>query len=313
MRSCEAKNEHLTPIASIKNLWHNSFLDSIRLEASTGSLVTNSSAEDAKNLLHLATESTTFNSTLQESSRLVLSSVRQGRNLQRDAHLLRIKTNEGFLESVVMRQGNRLESKRVGQFSLAILGPTKSQLDDLRKKWKSELPDILKPKSNLTSSLQLAGNLDSSIANLSSLVVEVSVNGKTALLTGDARSDHIITAMDEVGWLKKGTWPVDLLKVPHHGSEQNVTQEFFAKVPARHYVISGNGKHGNPEPEMFEMIFAARTGQDFDLHLTYGPEELRAHNEFDWSSFKQVMNRHNGWSRLRYPDLGELSVTVKLA
>ena len=56
------------------------------------------------------------------------------------------------------------------------------------------------------------------------------------------RSDHIMAAMAEVGWAKKGTWLVDLLKVPHHGSNRNVTHEFFAKVPARHYVVSGNGK-----------------------------------------------------------------------
>jgi beta-lactamase superfamily II metal-dependent hydrolase len=39
---------------------------------------------------------------------------------------------------------------------------------------------------------------------------------------------------------------VDLLKVQHHGSNHSTTQDFFERVTADHYVISGNGKHGIP-------------------------------------------------------------------
>ena len=61
------------------------------------------------------------------------------------------------------------------------------------------------------------------------------------------------------------------------------------------------------------MIFAARCGDVFDLHLTHGPDELRAHHEFDWRGSTQVMDRYDGWSRLRYPSPGQLSISVKLA
>ena len=39
---------------------------------------------------------------------------------------------------------------------------------------------------------------------------------------------------------------VDLLKVPHHGSANNLDEDFFERITADHYVFSGNGEHGNP-------------------------------------------------------------------
>ena len=46
-----------------------------------------------------------------------------------------------------------------------------------------------------------------------------------------------------------GTMHVDLLKVPHHGSANNLDDDFFERITADHYVFSGDGEHGNPERE----------------------------------------------------------------
>ncbi len=63
---------------------------------------------------------------------------------------------------------------------------------------------------------------------------------------------------------------MDILKLPHHGSIRNVEADFFEKVTADHYVISANGRHGNPESETLELIAASRDDDDFTIHLTYG-------------------------------------------
>ena len=309
----EAKLQHRPSVAYIRDLWHNSFIDEILAEELKPGKTLGIDIEAGVELAELADPSAALGRAVQEGTRMVLASVRQGRRLRRDANLLRVNTNRGFAEGVVLREGNALQRKRIGKFSLAVLGPSKAQLDDLRKKWDRDVKKIIESKSISAELLKLAANLDRSVANLASLVVEVSFDGRTALLTGDARSDHVLAAMAEVGWTGNGTWPVDLLKVPHHGSDRNVTREFFATVPARHYVISGDGKNGNPEPGTFEMIFGARGNELFDLHLTYGPDELREHSEFDWRGFKKVMNLYDGWSRLRYPGPTEVSITAKLA
>ena len=51
-----------------------------------------------------------------------------------------------------------------------------------------------------------------------------------------------------------------MLKVQHHGSENNVDENFCRKVSADHYVFCGNGSHGNPELPVIETIFNSRLG-----------------------------------------------------
>ncbi len=81
------------------------------------------------------------------------------------------------------------------------------------------------------------------------------------LLTGDARGDKIIENLEEHGLMDdEGKIHVDLLKMPHHGSDRNVEDDFFKRVTADHYVVSGDGRHHNPELETYRMLFKARQG-----------------------------------------------------
>ncbi|MBO6521808.1 MAG: MBL fold metallo-hydrolase [Rhodospirillales bacterium] len=309
----DARLERRAPIADIRNLWHNSFSDGLIPPPSAAAVATSGTADDAMELASLDPGGGAVGAALQESTRFVLASVRQGRSLRRNAGILRLRTNAGFADDLVMRDGNAAVRKRVGRFTLNVLAPVKRELTELRKKWKRDLKKILDPDTPRVASLELAANLDKSVANLSSLVIEVKASGKSALLTGDARSDHIMVAMSDVGWPDDGKWPVDLLKVPHHGSNRNATEEFFARVPARHYVISGDGKHGNPDAETMDMIFRARGNDAYTIHLTYSPDEMREDDEFEWRDFKRVVDRHDGWQRLRHPSANSSSLKIKLA
>jgi len=97
----------------------------------------------------------------------------------------------------------------------------------------------------------------------------------TLLLTGDARSDEIVAGLEAEGLLD-GAEPVtvDVLKLPHHGSSRNVDPTFFTRVRARNYVISANGRDGNPENETLAMLCDSRLGDDdpWTLWLTHGGE-----------------------------------------
>jgi len=67
---------------------------------------------------------------------------------------------------------------------------------------------------------------------------------------------------------------VDILKVPHHGSSNNLETGFFERIIADRYVFSGNGEHGNPERESLEMLVEARGSDPFEAHLTYPIDEI---------------------------------------
>ena len=91
------------------------------------------------------------------------------------------------------------------------------------------------------------------------------------LLTGDARGDQILAGLELTGLLKPHqSMHVDVLKMPHHGSDRNMDRAFLERVTADHYVFSGNGQHGNPERATLEMLLAAR-GQTtrYVIHFTY--------------------------------------------
>ena len=42
------------------------------------------------------------------------------------------------------------------------------------------------------------------------------------LLTGDARGDDVLAGLREAGLLRRSPLHVDVLKLPHHGSDRNV-------------------------------------------------------------------------------------------
>ena len=67
--------------------------------------------------------------------------------------------------------------------------------------------------------VRVMANADKSIPNLSSICVIAAADGKTVLLTGDARSDHILDGLQAKNVLDgAGRAHFDVIKLPHHGS-----------------------------------------------------------------------------------------------
>ena len=127
-----------------------------------------------------------------------------------------------------------------------ILGPTQKNIEKLRKIWDSWVRTHtqvgITPKDY--EALQV---LDASITNLSSIMFMVESEGKKLLFTGDGLGRDVLEVLSEKKMLNsEGRLHVDILKVPHHGSERNVSEQFFDTVTADVYVISANGRDDNP-------------------------------------------------------------------
>jgi len=139
------------------------------------------------------------------------------------------------------------------------------------------------------------------VPNLSSIVVLVDVgegeDKKRMLLTGDARGDKILEGLALVGALDENDeLEVDILKVPHHGSDNNMTTEFFERVKAKHYVFSGDGEHGNPERATLQMLLDSRgLDDDYTIHLTYEIDDIDEKRKADWKK-KPAAKQGGGWS-----------------
>ena len=242
----------------ILTLWHNSFDDII---AKAGAAAT---AEILKHAGDAAKQN--------GSGAAIVASVGQGRALRKGADALAVNMNSGFedlIQFVKPPAGKAAKRLKIsGDLFFTVLGPRKDELDALEKKWAKELPAIIEKEKKKDKTAAIAEFVDTSVHNLSSVVVLAEFNGKTILLTGDARGDFIIDSLKEAGLLKGGKLEVDILKVPHHGSRRNIAIEFFETVHAKHYVFSANGKFGNPDPPTFDDLFKTRPKGTYELWLT---------------------------------------------
>ena len=211
-------------------------------------------------------------------SQAVTAGVRSGIALHQDAITLGVKRNASFDGGLVRRGDPPGPVEVVPGLTFTVLAPGDEELDKLRRTW-------MKWEATHThADATAAANLDQSIFNLSSIVVLARSGDRTVLLTGDARSDHILEGLTAAGLLTDDGPPLamDVVKLPHHGSIRNFDERFFARVRARHYVISANGRDGNPEDDTLRLLCDSRLhdSEPWTLWLTYGGELADGKQDF---------------------------------
>ncbi|HEX5890564.1 MAG TPA: hypothetical protein VFY61_17765 [Pyrinomonadaceae bacterium] len=211
----------------------------------------------------------------------VLASVGQGFRLRDDIRGLKLRINPDFAGGLVIAKKKAKAIDMGKGLKFTVVGPLHAEVVALQK----DHDKFLKKKEKGTASL-LAAFTDSSVANLSSIVVLAEVGKKRMLLTGDARGDKVLEGLEMLDLLKPGgksTTHVDVFKVPHHGSDRNADPILFRRVTADHYVFSGDGEHGNPERETLQMLLDERgEDDDFTIHLTYPIDEIDVGRKADW-------------------------------
>jgi hypothetical protein len=253
----ESQADGAEPFCRIRTLWHNAFAQlQSGAPASVGAAV--SASQQGRPIAGL-----------DSFTAAVIASVPQGNQLRDYATQLAIPINQGANGPLVMGPDHgRLTLSVAAGLTLTVLAPHQAQVDRLEREWhKAAATHPTSPAA------QTADYLNNTVPNMSSIVVlaeAASAGGPTRrmLLTGDARGDVILDALEAAGLMSQGRCHFDLLKVQHHGSSHSTTQDFFERVTADRYVISGNGKSGNPHPDALHWLSAARHGQAFEASLT---------------------------------------------
>lgn len=231
--------------AVIKRFWHNSFKDITGTEPAAMGTITASS--DAGVFPEVAGSD--------GRGSHVLASIGQGSRLAANLVTLGLDRNRPFNDTLIL-QGKATE---IEGMSFRILGPDVARLTALQTKWNPDLDPA-----------EIAAFADRSISNLASMVILAEFGGKSILLTGDARGDDIMEWLGDAGLLEEGGPPfhVDILKMPHHGSDRNVAPEFFERVTAETYLYCANGHHNNPDAPTFAMMREARAGATYSVVLS---------------------------------------------
>ena len=266
----------------VRGLWHNSFDEIIGNDEVTVSAAGFGAASFAP-LTEAADDQEGFD------AGLILQSVAQGhelRDLAQSAEL-EIPINDGF-DGLIQTAEGEITERELGGIKFTIIGPRPAELLKLQKKHDEWLKEQKEKGNPITPGSILQSLADKSVANLSSIVLLAERDGKTALLTGDARSDFILEGLEEIGLVTAGGGlEVDLLKMPHHGSDNNVNEDFLSRVTAPSYLFTGNGEHGNPERDTFQMLFDARPGAAMRLFLTYTIDEIDPERRIDHEKERQ--------------------------
>lgn len=237
-------NEQPETIA-VDGLWHNSFARTID---ANGNLLPrlNAMVESAGGPQVMALAGT------------AIAGIREGDQLRLGALDLQIPINMGFSDDLICVD-TAPDPTRLGDLTARIVGPTRANLEELEREWREWLAEH--EDGVATGEPVVAAMADNSVPNLSSIVVLVEAEGRRMLLTGDGRGDHVLDGLQRAGLLNaEGSIEIDVLKVPHHGSDRNATREFFRSVKANVYVISANGLYGNPD--LATLIWIVEAAQE---------------------------------------------------
>lgn len=261
---------------AIDALWHNSFDDIIGNQALPD--VSSAAASVAGILSQFSPPGT------MDHEAAVLASVPQGQRLRDNARRLNLMPINRPFDGLI-RANRSGPVKWDKDLYLHVVAPSAQRLQQLQKVWDQQLK-----KQDDKKDAAVAAYRDRSPYNLSSIVVLASHGGKRMLLTGDARGNDILQGLADEGLLDAtGRIHVDLLKLPHHGSQNNVEPAFFQTVTADHYIVSGDReRHPNPHPEAMMWLRDARGNDDYTVWLTYDlpdiisifpPGRCRTHRE----------------------------------
>ena len=205
---------------------------------------------------------------------------------------------------------------------ITLLSPTPARLKSLYKVWDRELarlrnkesdaPGPVAPVPRDMSSLNLMAlaakvtATDSSPANGSSISILLEHRGASVLLGADAFPTVLVPALQELARQRRlpGGLTVDAVKLSHHGSRANVTNDLLKAVRADHQIFSTNNALFNHPDDEARRSRVGHGGRQPTLWFNYATERNRR-----WA--EPALRAKHGY-QVRYPESGQAGVVIGL-
>jgi len=167
-----------------------------------------------------------------------------------------------------------------GGLKLTLLGPPLLRLRELAASWKPVLEEYerLERSGPVPERGDLLGrgdtwpptwretiSPDDTVANGSSIALLAELGERSLLLTGDAYSEDLSSALVRLRAerkMERNSLPVTVFKLAHHGSARNMSQDLMSQIQCRRYVISTNGStHKHPDHQALLSVLRYSTIQ----------------------------------------------------
>jgi hypothetical protein len=199
-----------------------------------------------------------------------------------------IPRNAPFRDMVLLKS-RKPHVEQLGGTTLTVLGPTRKNLERLRQDWRAWIHGLhaaggsagainhttdgaltalmLSSDAALVTALSNAARMIEATdpdkvtpPNRASITLLAEERGRTCLLTGDANEEELLQGLRAAKKLGATPFRCNVVKVQHHGSENNLSTMFTDRVLGDNYVFCADGNHGNPDPSVVKTIVEAHLG-----------------------------------------------------
>lgn len=128
--------------------------------------------------------------------------------------------------------------------------------------------------------------IDTNVGNGSSIAFSLHYHDKNLLFLGDAHPDvyyENLLKLKEKGMVTC----FDVIKLSHHGSSQNISDEFLKTFDSKIFLISANGTHGHPNVETISKIIIRKTNTQRAIIMSNKTQSIGL---FDNQGWKEEFN-----------------------
>ena len=178
-----------------------------------------------------------------------------------------------------------LESYSLPYAGFTILSPTKDVKSLNDRNYQDSIANISssheRQEKALNCSLEELAKIDTNIEpksiqeiiNESSIAFLIRTDTFSALMLGDSYPGQIVDSLPKLGYNEDNKLHVDYVKVSHHGSRNNVSNDLLNIIDCNNYLISTNGGNGtscHPDREAIAKILChSERNQGETLHLFF--------------------------------------------
>jgi hypothetical protein len=212
-----------------------------------------------------------------------------------------------------------------GGMKVTVVGPEADDLRRLRKEWKRVIEAAgLEPGGEFTGAKLLekaprytkdrlgteppnverwanrAFKEDGSAPNASSIALLLEYKKRRVLLTGDSRSGSLIPGIDRLLAERQiDKLEIDALKVPHHGSKNNLSNDLASRLACTNFLLSSSGrKFHHPDDDAVARILLHSS--DPVLHFNYRTKD---NEDWDRKNWKTILGYKTAFPEGTVPGL----------
>jgi hypothetical protein len=118
--------------------------------------------------------------------------------------------------------------------------------------------------------------------NGTSIAFLAEFHGRRALFAADAHADRLEQSLQPIASAEGGRVRLDAFKLPHHGSQHNVSPRLLDLVDCQRYLVSTDGSHfGHPDPVAIARVLKYG-GDEPDLIFNYRSAHTSLWDEDSW-------------------------------